>query len=68
MYRSIFLTFWTIDFSPVFLPMLSLSLTAGFPLALAILMTMLSGLDFWPSDFRAKSSIFFTRGQLRVAD
>lgn len=36
--------------------MLSLSLTAGFPLAVEILMTMLSGLDFSPVDLCTKSS------------
>jgi len=56
MYPSLFFTSCTIFLSPVFLPMLSLSLTAGRPLAVAILMTMLSGLDFLPSDLFVKSS------------
>lgn len=37
--------------------MLSLNLTAGRPLAVAILMTMLSGFDFLPSDLLVKSSV-----------
>lgn len=48
----------TVALSPVFLPMLSLILTAWRPDADAILMTIFSGTDFLPVDFSTKSSVY----------
>jgi hypothetical protein len=60
-YPSLLLTSSTVALSPVFLPMLSLILTACRPLAEAILMTMLSGTDLLPVDVSTKSSIKISR-------